>query len=148
MKTTNKNIKKDIEKLQKLHSRLSNIRTEYIRYIINSLVKQSPKFISIEDLNVKGMLKNRKLARAISDMGFYEFKRQLIYKAKQHGKSVLSVGRFFPSSKMCSCCGELNQYLTLSAREWKCLVCQTIQNRDVNASINILRYADKDLITA
>ena len=91
------------------------------------------------------MVKNRKLSRAISDMGFHEFKRQLIYKAAQHGKSILSVGRFFPSSKMCSHCGELNQNLTLSMRKWRCS-CKTLHDRDINAAINILKHADKELV--
>ncbi len=146
-KKGSQNREKAKAKLSRLHYKIVCLRKNNLHQVTTDLVTRFD-VIAIEDLNVKGMLRNRKLARAISDMGFYEFKRQLIYKAKQHGKSVLSVGRFFPSSKMCSCCGELNQSLTLSAREWKCLVCQTIQNRDVNASINILRYADKDLITA
>lgn len=146
-KKRSQNREKAKTKLSRLHYKIACLRKNNLHQVTTDLVARFD-VIAIEDLNVRGMVKNRKLARAISDMGFYEFKRQLIYKAKQHGKSVLSVGRFFPSSKMCSCCGELNQSLTLSMREWKCLVCQTTQNRDVNASINILRYADKDLIAA
>lgn len=144
-KKGSQNREKAKTKLSRLHYKIACLRKNNLHQVTTDLVARFD-VIAIEDLNVKGMVKNRKLARAISDMGFYEFKRQLIYKAKQHGKSVLSVGRFFPSSKMCSCCGELNQSLTLSIREWKCSVCHTKQSRDINAAINILNHADKDLI--
>ena len=146
-KKGSQNREKAKTKLSRLHYKIACLRKNNLHQVTTDLVTRFD-VIAIEDLNVKGMVKNRKLARAISDMGFCEFKRQLVYKAKQHGKSVLSVGRFFPSSKMCSCCGELNQSLTLSIREWKCSICHTEQNRDINAAINILNHADKDLIAA
>lgn len=103
--------------------------------------------ICIENLNVKGMIKNRKLSRAISDLGFHEFKRQLIYKADMHGKTVKEVNRFYPSSKTCSCCGFVmaKEDLTLATRLWTCPNCQASHDRDVNASLNILNKADKVL---
>ena len=136
VKTANKNIKKDIEKLQKLHSRLSNIRTEYIRYIINSLVKQSPKFISIEDLNVKGMMKNRCLSKAIQKQKFYYFRLFLIQQCKKNNVELRVIDRFYPSSKLCSCCGQIKRDLKLKDRIYKC-DCGNEIDRDLQASINI-----------
>lgn len=103
--------------------------------------------ICIENLNVKGMVQNRKLSRAISDLGFYEFKRQLIYKANQWGKVVKEVDRFYPSSKTCSNCGFVmaKADLTLNVRNWQCPSCHKQHDRDVNASINILNNATKVL---
>ena len=136
VKTANKNIKKDIEKLQKLHSRLSNIRTEYIRYIINSLVKQSPKFISIEDLNVKGMMKNRCLSKAIQKQKFYYFILFLTQQCKKNNVELRVIDRFYPSSKLCSCCGQIKRDLKLKDRIYKC-DCGNEIDRDLQASINI-----------
>ena len=136
VKTANKNIKKDIEKLQKLHSRLSNIRTEYIRYIINSLVKQSPKFISIEDLNVKGMMKNRCLSKAIQKQKFYYFRLFLTQQCKKNNVELRVIDRFYPSSKLCSCCGQIKRDLKLKDRIYKC-DCGNEIDRDLQASINI-----------
>lgn len=134
-------------KLGKLHYQISCIRQNLLHQLTTELVTQYD-VICIEDLNVKGMMKNRKLARSIADVGFCEFKRQLIYKAIQCGKTVKSVDRFFPSSKTCSVCDEINHNLTLSMRLWTCDTCQTLHNRDVNAAKNILRYADKVLTVA
>ena len=143
-KKGSQNREKAKTKLSRLHYKISCLRKNNLHQVTSDLVKRFD-LIAIEDLNVKGMVQNRKLSRAISDMGFYELKRQLIYKAKQHGKSILSVGRFFPSSKMCSNCGELNQNLTLAMREWRCS-CNTLHHRDINAAINILKHADKELV--
>ena len=136
VKTANKNIKKDIEKLQKLHGRLSNIRTEYIRYIINSLVKQSPKFISIEDLNVKGMMKNRCLSKAIQKQKFYYFRLFLTQQCKNNNVEIRVIDRFYPSSKLCGCCGQIKNNLKLKDRVYKC-DCGNEIDRDLQASINI-----------
>ena len=136
VKTANKNIKKDIEKLQKLHGRLSNIRTEYIRYIINSLVKQSPKFISIEDLNVKGMMKNRCLSKAIQKQKFYYFRLFLTQQCKKNNVEIRVIDRFYPSSKLCGCCGQIKNNLKLKDRVYKC-DCGNEIDRDLQASINI-----------
>ncbi|MBV6550793.1 transposase [Acinetobacter soli] len=134
-------------KLSKLHYRISCVRKDYLHKLTTSLIKRFD-VIAIEDLNTKGMMKNRKLSRAISDMGFYEFKRQLIYKAAEQGKQVKTLGRFFPSSKTCSSCGEINHDLTLKDRVWSCKVCLTTHDRDFNAAINILNHADKILTAA
>ena len=101
--------------------------------------------ICIENLNVKGMVKNSKLARSINDLGFYEFKRQLIYKANIYGKTIKELDRFYPSSKTCSCCGYKLSELKLNVREWECPNCLVKHDRDINASINILNKADKVL---
>jgi IS605 OrfB family transposase len=91
----------------------------------------------LEDLNIQGMLKNHCLAKAISDAGWYEYKRQLLYKAEWAGKPVIEIGRFEPSSKTCSCCGWYDKDLTLADREFVCQECSNIQDRDLNAAINI-----------
>jgi putative transposase len=98
--------------------------------------------IGIEDLNIKGMVKNRKLSRAISDMGFFEFRRQLSYKAEMRGGIVVVANRWYPSSKTCSVCGDVQASLPLSVREWQCQNCHTQHDRDKNAahtSTNICR---------
>ncbi len=136
VKTANKNIKKDIEKLQKLHNRLSNIRTEYIRNVVNSLVKQSPKFISIEDLNVKGMMKNRCLSKAIQKQKFYYFRLFLTQQCKNNNVELRVIDRWYPSSKLCSCCGQIKKDLKLKDRIYKC-DCGNEIDRDLQASINI-----------
>ena len=136
VKSANKNIKKDIEKLQKLHSRLSNIRTEYIRDVVNSLVKQSPKFISIEDLNLKGMMKNRCLSKVIQKQKFYYFRLFLTQQCKKNNIELRVIDRWYPSSKLCSCCGQIKRDLKLKDRIYKC-DCGNEIDRDLQASINI-----------
>lgn len=133
-------------KLSRLHAKISNIRQDFSHKLTTQLVK-GYDVICIENLNVKGMVQNRKLSRAISDLGFYEFKRQLIYKANQWGKVVKEVDRFYPSSKTCSNCGFVmaKADLTLNVRNWQCPSCHKQHDRDVNASINILNNATKVL---
>ncbi|WP_395144714.1 RNA-guided endonuclease InsQ/TnpB family protein [Moraxella atlantae] len=133
-------------KLSRLHAKISNIRQDFSHKLTTQLVK-SYDVICIENLNVKGMAQNRKLSRAISDLGFYEFKHQLIYKANQWGKVVKEVDRFYPSSKTCSNCGFImaKADLTLNVRNWQCPSCHTQYDRDINASINILSNATKVL---
>jgi len=96
--------------------------------------------IVIEDLNVKGMLKNHKLSRAISDVGFYEFRRQLEYKTKWNNNELVIANRFYPSSKLCSCCGEKKKDLKLSDRRYKCDYCGFNLDRDLNAAINLNNF--------
>lgn len=141
-----KNREKAKTKLSRLHYKISCMRKDFLHKLTTNLVKQFD-VICIEDLNVKGMIKNRKLSRAISDLGFYEFKRQLIYKANMQGKTVKEVDRFYPSSKTCSSCGFVmdKENLTLATRRWTCPNCKTSHDRDVNASLNILNKADKVL---
>jgi transposase, IS605 orfB family len=131
-------------KLSRLYYRISNIRKDFLHKLTTELVRKFD-VICLEDLNVQGMLKNRRLSRAIHDLGFYELKRQLIYKANQFGKTVKSVERFFPSSKTCSCCGFKLEKLSLSVRKWTCEKCSAEHDRDINASINILNFANKVL---
>lgn len=131
-------------KLSQLYYRISNIRKDFLHKLTTELVRKFD-VICLEDLNVKGMMKNRRLSRAIHDLGFYELKRQLIYKANQFGKTVKSVERFFPSSKTCSCCGFKLEKLSLSVRKWTCKNCHAEHDRDINASINILNFAHKVL---
>lgn len=131
-------------KLSRLYYRISNIRKDFLHKLTTNLVRKFD-VICLEDLNVQGMMKNRRLSRAIHDLGFYELKRQLIYKANQFGKTVKSVERFFPSSKTCSCCGFKLEKLSLSVRKWTCEKCGAEHDRDINASINILNFANKIL---
>ena len=97
--------------------------------------------IAIEDLNVKGMTKNHKLAKSIQELSIGEFVRILSYKASWYGKEIIKVDRFFPSSKLCSCCGYKNKGLKLSDREWTCPDCDVVHDRDYNAAVNILAEA-------
>ena len=139
-----KNREKVKTKLSRLHDKISCIRKDFTHKLTTQLVK-SYDVICIENLNVKGMVKNRKLARSINDLGFYEFKRQLVYKANIHHKTVKELDRFYPSSKTCSCCGFKVDELPLSIRNWQCPSCNTTHDRDINASLNILNKADKVL---
>ena len=141
-----KNREKAKTKLSRLHYKISCIRKDFIHKLTTKLVKMYD-VICIENLNVKGMVKNRKLSRAISDLSFYEFKRQLIYKANQSRKTIKEVDRFYPSSTTCSNCGFImaKADLALSIRNWQCPSCHTQHDRDVNASINILNNATKIL---
>lgn len=131
-------------KLSRLHYKIGCIRKDFLHKLTSKLVSQFD-LICIEDLNIRGMVKNKRLSRAISDLGFYELKRQLIYKANQSGKTVKSVDKFYPSSKTCSCCGFKLESLPLSVRTWTCQNCNTTHDRDINASVNILNKADKVL---
>ncbi|MGP4907236.1 RNA-guided endonuclease InsQ/TnpB family protein, partial [Psychrobacter faecalis] len=148
-KKGSKNREKAKTKLSRFHYKIRCIRQDSLHQITTKLVKEFD-VIAIEDLNVKGMVKNRRLSRAISDLGFFEFKRQLIYKADEQGKTVKSVGRFYPSSKTCSNCNHIlgKDELTLKMRDWICPVCQVSHNRDLNASINILNNATVILTAA
>lgn len=134
---TRQNIQKQVVKVQKLHQRLTNIRTDYINKTVNELLKQKPSFITIEDLNVSGMMKNRHLAKAVGQQKFYEFRTKLISKAKQNDIEIRIVDRFYPSSKTCSCCGAYKRDLKLSDRVYKCS-CGLSIDRDLNASINLV----------
>ena len=125
-------------KLARLHARIRNIRHDFLHKLTTRLVTEFD-VICIEDLNVKGMMANHKLARAIMDLGFYEFKRQLLYKAQMWQRMVVIADRWYPSSKTCSHCGEKLKELELrlSDRDWKCPCCHTTHDRDANAAINL-----------
>ena len=135
-RATRQNIQKQIIKVQKLHQRLTNIRTDYINKIVSSIIKQKPSYITIEDLNVKGMMKNKHLSKAIASQKFFEFKTKLTVKCKENHIELRIVDRFYPSSKTCSQCGKIKKDLKLSDRIYKCDCGFTI-DRDLNASINL-----------
>lgn len=127
-------------KLVKLHVRIANIRRDSLHKLSTSITRRFHT-IGIEDLNVKGMLGNRHLARAIADMGFYELRRQLEYKAARRGGQVVLVDRWYPSSKLCSSCGYRLEALGLGVRHWTCPGCGASNDRDVNAAINLRNVA-------
>ena len=124
-------------RITKAFERLVNQKDAYIYSVVNTLLSLYD-LVCMEDLNVQGMLKNHKLAKAIQEVGFYKFKQILLDKAKANGKQVVLVNRFYPSSKTCHKCGYIKKDLTLSEREWVCPICGEHLERDVNAAINIL----------
>lgn len=136
---SNKN--KNRLKIQKLHIRLKNIRTEYVKFVVNSLVKLNPQFTVIEDLNVSGMIKNRHLSKAISKQMFYYFRTYLRNQCEKRDIEFRVVNRWFPSSKICSGCGKIKKDLKLSDRVFKC-ECGLVMDRDLNASINLKNCED------
>ena len=137
------------QKLAKLHAQIANIRKDCLHQLTTDLTRRFHT-IGIEDLNVSGMVKNRHLSRAISDMGFFEFRRQLEYKAEMRGSVVVVADRFFASSKTCSAsgCGHKVDKLPLSVREWTCPVCGVVHDRDVNAAKNLQEYAVSYTVSA
>ncbi|MFA5299749.1 MAG: RNA-guided endonuclease TnpB family protein [Lutibacter sp.] len=138
-KRGSKNQKKAYRKVSLLHEKIKNQRTNFIHKLTSRITCEN-QTIAIEDLNVRGMVKNRHLSQAISDVSWSEFFRQLRYKSDWYGKNLLQIGRFEPSSKMCSC-GVINNNLTLSDRTWTCESCGVIHDRDILAAQNIKRFA-------
>ena len=124
-------------KIAKAFERLTNQKVAYIHSVVNELLTFYDT-VFMEDLNVQGMLRNHKLAKAIQEIGFYDFRRILVDKARNNYKQVVFVDRFYPSSKTCSNCGYINKELTLNDREWVCPNCKEHHDRDLNAAINIL----------
>ena len=133
---TRQNIEKQIKKVQKLHHRMDNIRTDYINKCVNEIVKIKPSYITIEDLNVRGMMKNRHLSKAVASQKFYEFRTKLEAKCKESGIELRIAGRWYPSSKKCHECGHVKKDLKLSDREYIC-ECGYHADRDYNASLNL-----------
>ena len=129
-------------KVAKAFERLANQKDAYIHSVVNELLVYYDT-VFMEDLNVQGMLKNHKLAKAIREVGFYRFKQILEDKARNNYKEVVFVGRFYPSSKTCHKCGYVNKALTLNDREWTCPVCGEHHDRDLNAAINILMEGER-----
>jgi putative transposase len=127
-------------KVAKIYEKITNSRNDMQHKISMSLIRKYD-IIAIEDLNVKGMVKNHKLAKAISDSSWSSFVTKLKYKAEWYGKEVVVIDRFYPSSKTCSCCDHIKESLSLDERTWTCSKCNTMHDRDVNASKNILRRA-------
>ena len=135
------NIIKSEKELLKLNHRLTNIRQNYLHQITSEIVKRKPSFICIEDLNVSGMMKNRHLSKAVQQQKFYEFRRQIEYKSSWNNIPVIIADRFFPSSKLCSCCGSIKKDLKLSDRIYKC-ECGNIIDRDYQAALNLKGYGE------
>lgn len=133
---TRQNLNKQLLKVQKLHHRIDNIRTDYINKCVNEVVKTKPSYITIEDLNVSGMMKNRHLAKAVASQKFYEFRVKLGAKCKALGIELRIVDRWYPSSKLCHACGCIKKDLKLSDREYIC-GCGYHADRDYNASLNL-----------
>ena len=134
--TQKRNIQKQRLKIQELHHRIDNIRTDYINKTIAEIVKTKPSYITIEDLNVSGMMKNRHLSKAVASQKFYEFKTKLLAKCKENGIELRIVDRWYPSSKTCHCCKNIKKDLKLSDRLFRC-DCGYIEDRDFNAALNL-----------
>ena len=134
--TQKRNIQKQRLKIQKLHHRIDNIRTDYINKTIAEIVKTKPSYITIEDLNVSGMMKNRHLSKAVASQKFYEFRSKLLAKCKENEIELRIVDRWFPSSKTCYCCKSIKKDLKLSDRLFRC-DCGYIEDRDFNAALNL-----------
>ena len=134
--TQRANIQKQKLKVQKLHHKTDNIRTDYINKIIAEIVKTKPSFITIEDLNVSGMMKNRHLSKAVASQKFYEFRTRLKAKCNDNGIELRVADRFYPSSKLCHCCGQIKKDLKISDRIYRC-ACGYVEDRDINASLNL-----------
>lgn len=134
------NIMRSEERLKKMYARMTNIRTNYIHQTTHDLVSLLPKRVVMEDLNVTGMMKNRHLSKAIQEQCFGEFIRQMQYKCEWNGIEFVQVGRFYPSSKTCSCCGAIKRDLRLRDRVYVCAECGAEIDRDYNDAINLSRY--------
>ena len=134
------NIIKAERTVEKLHTRLRNIRKDHTHKATSEIVAMKPKTIVLEDLNVKGMMKNRHLSKAVSEQNFHEFARQIKYKSERQGTAVMTADRFYPSSKKCSNCGKIKADLKLKDRVYKC-ECGLVISRDLNAAKNLERLA-------
>lgn len=134
--TQRANIQKQKFKVQKLHHKMDNIRTDYINKIIAEIVKTKPSYITIEDLNVKGMMKNRCLSKAVASQKFYEFRKRLKAKCDEKGIELRVADRFYPSSKTCHHCGSIRKNLKISDRIYRC-ECGYVADRDLNAALNL-----------
>ena len=134
------NIIKVEKKLLKLNHRLTNIRHNYLHQVTTEIINRKPKFIVLEDLNVRGMMKDKHLSESIAEQCFYEFYRQIEYKSLWNNINFIIADRFYASSKICSCCGTVKENLKLGDRIYKCDNCNTVIDRDKNASINLKNY--------
>lgn len=147
-KTTTKraNINKNVFRIQKLEKRLADIHSEYVKSVVIELVKTKPIYMTIENLNIRGMMKNKHLSKAISQQCFYAFTTWLKAKCKEYNIELRQVDRFYPSSKICSCCGNKNVNLKLSDRIYKCS-CGNEMDRDMNAALNLLHATKYTILT-
>ena len=136
------NVIKKEKLLLKRNHRLTNIRKNYLNQTISEIVDRKPRFICIEDLNVSGMMKNRHLSKAVQEQGFFWFRKQLEYKCSDKGIQLIVADRFYPSSKLCSCCGNIKKALKLSDRVYRC-ECGNMIDRDFQASINLKAYGER-----
>lgn len=134
--TQQKNIQKQTLKVQKLYQKLDHIRTDHLNKTIAEIVKTKPSYVTVEDLNVSGMMKNKHLSKAVASQKFYEFRTRLKYKCDVNGIELRIVDRFYPSSKLCHNCGQIKKDLKLSDRTYKC-DCGYQEDRDINASLNL-----------
>ncbi len=137
------NIIKSEKELLKVNHRLTNIRHNYLNQVTSEIINRKPKFIVLEDLNVKGMMKNRHLAKAVQEQCFYEFYRQIQYKSLWNNIDFITADRFFPSSKLCSACGNIKKDLKLSDRIYICSECGNEIDRDYQASVNLKNYGEQ-----
>jgi putative transposase len=146
IKKYSKNKEKSKLKIAIMHEKIANQRNDYLHKVSHNIVSKShATYIAMENLHVKGMIKNKKLARHIANAAWYKFKSMLEYKAERQHKKVISIDRWLPSSKTCSCCGHKLEKLSLNIRSWQCPICNTINDRDINASINIAKFAQVKL---
>jgi putative transposase len=139
-----KNRNKAKLKLAKLHNKIHNIKENHLHHTVNELLNEN-QVIVIEDLNVKGMLKNHNLSKSIQELSLNRFKNILTYKSKWYGRDLVEIDRYYPSSKLCSCCGYKNTELTLNDRTWKCPECGLVHDRDYNAATNIKKEGNRIL---
>lgn len=130
------------KKFLKVSHKLTNIRHNYLHQTTSSIVKREPSFICIEDLNVNGMMKNRHLSKAVQQQCFYEFRRQIEYKAAWNNIKIVIADRFYPSSKTCYYCGTIKKDLKLSDRIYKCECCGNVIDRDYQAALNLKQYGE------
>ena len=137
-----RNIIKSEKKLLKLHHRLANIRQNYRHHVTSEIIRRKPRLIVLEDLNVRGMMSNRHLSKAVQEQGFYEFRRQIEYKAQWAKIPVTVADRYYPSSKTCVVCGHVKKNLHLSERIYHCENCGNEIDRDLQAAINLRRYGE------
>ena len=136
------NIIKSEKLLLAVNHRLTNIRKNYLNQATSEIINRKPRFICIEDLNVSGLMKNRHLSKAVQDQGFFEFRKQIEYKCIDKGIQLIIADRFYPSSKLCSCCGNIKKDLKLSDRIYKC-ECGNVIDRDYQAALNLQAYGEQ-----
>ncbi len=141
------NRRKAVARLAQHHARVASVRKDSLHKATTAIV-QKFTVLGIEGLNVKGMMANGRLARAVADVGMFEFRRQLEYKAQMHGTRIVVASRWFPSSKTCFDCGDVHVGLTLADREWTCDGCGVVHDRDLNAAKNLMRFAASSAVTA
>lgn len=140
-----KNIVKLEKKIKKMQQKLNGTRDNFIHQTTSEIVRREPSYITIEDLNIKGMMQNKHLSKAIQQQGFYEFRRQIQYKGLWNNSEIRIVDRWYPSSKTCHDCGYINKELSLKDREWICPNCESVIDRDFNASLNLRDTEDYKL---